>query len=162
MQMDNSPLPDLQQLLEQNPISIEDDIPNLVSPLLSPSDLSFLSSPQQPLPVDNNPTPANTPPTATNPPIPPIPIGRIYKKKKQQFSIKQCLEKQKKSEEASTKYSYTRNPHYQLNLNYNLKLEYNQWRIVFWDQSRQEFTLENPSLNYQRLTVPLRAISAFL
>ena len=73
--------------------------------------------------------------------------------------MKQALEKQKRSEEAAQKYSITRNPRFHYNLNYTLKEEVNQWRIIFWDSKRQEFTIENTTLKHQRLSVPLRAIS---
>ena len=42
-------------------------------------------------------------------------------KKKAQYSLKQALEKQKRSEEAAQKYSITRNPRFHYNLNYALK-----------------------------------------
>ena len=73
----------------------------------------------------------------------------------------QLFSKQKKNEEATSKYTTTQNPQFQFNLTYKLKENINQWRIVFWDPKREEFTLESPSLNYQRLSVPLRSISAF-
>ena len=66
-----------------------------------------------------------------------------------------------KSEEATSYYSFTKNSQFQFNLTYKLKGSINQWRIVFWDPKRQESTLENPSLNFQRISVPLRSISAF-
>ena len=74
---------------------------------------------------------------------------------------RQLFQKQKRSEESTSKYTATQNPQFQFNLTYKIKENINQWRIVFWDSERQEFTLENPSLNYQRLFVPLRSISAF-
>ena len=63
--------------------------------------------------------------------------------------------------ESTSYYSFTKNPQFQFNLTYKLKESINQWRIVIWDPKRQEFTLENPSLNFQRISVPLRSISAF-
>ena len=80
------------------------------------------------------------------------------KKKKTQYSLKQALENQKRSEEAAQKYSITRNPRFQ----YTLKEDVNQWRIIFWDSKRQEFTIEKTTLKHQRLSVALRAISAFI
>ena len=64
---------------------------------------------------------------------------------KAHFLLKQALEKQKRSEEAAQKYSKTRNPRFHYNLNYTLREDVNQWRIVFWDSKRQEFTIENTS-----------------
>ena len=83
------------------------------------------------------------------------------RKRKSIIPSRQLFHKQKKSEEATSKYTATQNPQFQFNLTYKIKENINQWRIVFWDSKRQEFTLENPSLNYQRLSVPLRSISAF-
>ena len=83
------------------------------------------------------------------------------RKRKSTTPLRQLFFKQKKSEEDTSKYTATQNPQFQFNLTYTLKENTNQWRIVFWDSKRQEFTLENPSLNNQRLSVPLRSISAF-
>ena len=83
------------------------------------------------------------------------------RKRKSTTPSRQLFRKQKKSEEATSKYTATQNPQFQFNLTYKFKESINQWRIVFWDPKRQEFTLENPSLNYPRLSVPLRSISAF-
>ena len=74
---------------------------------------------------------------------------------------RQLFHKQKKSEEATSKYTAIQNPQFQFNRTYKLKENTNQWRVVIWDSKRQEFTLENPLLNYQRLSVPLRSFSAF-
>ena len=84
------------------------------------------------------------------------------RKRKPQYSLKQALGKQKKSEEAAQKYHKTRNPRFHYNLNYTLREDVNQWKIIFWDSKRQEFTIENTTLKNQRLSVPLRAISAFI
>ena len=92
---------------------------------------------------------------------PTIALNTRPRKRKSTTPSRQLFYKQKKSEEATSKYTATQNPQFQFNLTYELKENTNQWRIVFWDSKRQEFTLENPSLNYQRLSVPLRSISAF-
>ena len=73
----------------------------------------------------------------------------------------QLFQKPKKSEEATLKYNFTKNPKFQSNITYKIKENNNQWRIRFWDPKRQEFTLENQSLNFERTCVPLRSISAF-
>ena len=82
------------------------------------------------------------------------------RKRKPTIPSRQLFKKQRKNEEAISYYSFTKNPQFQFNLTYKLKESINQWRIVFWDPKRQEFTLENPSLNFQRISVPLRSISA--
>ena len=82
------------------------------------------------------------------------------RKRKSTTPLRQLFHKQKKYEEATSKYTTTQNPQFKFNLTYRIEENNNQWRIVFWDSKRQEFTLENPSLNYQRLSVPLRPISA--
>ena len=48
------------------------------------------------------------------------------------------------------------NPH----LCYSLKPEYSSWKLVFWDNQQQEFTIQNTLLPTQRLVVPLCAITA--
>ena len=92
---------------------------------------------------------------------PTIALNIRPRKRKPTTPSLQLFSKQKKNEEATAKYTTTQNPQFQFNLTYKLKESINQWKIVFWDPKRQEFTLENPSLNYQRLSVPLRSISAF-
>ena len=92
---------------------------------------------------------------------PTIALNVRPRKRKSTTPSRQLFQKQKKNEEATSKYTTTQNPQFQFNLTYRIKENINQWRIVFWDSKRQEFTLENPSLNYQRLSVPLRSISAF-
>ena len=83
------------------------------------------------------------------------------RKRQPTIPSRQLFKKQRKSEEATSYYSFTKNPQFQFNLIYKLKESNNQWRIVFRDPKRQEFTLENPSLNFQRISVSLRSISAF-
>ena len=84
------------------------------------------------------------------------------RKKKILYSLKQAFEKQKKSEEAVQKYSKTRNPRFHYNRNYTLREDVNLLKIFFSDSRRQEFTIENSALKLQRLSVLLRAISAFI
>ena len=92
---------------------------------------------------------------------PTIALNDRPRKRKSTMPSRQLFQKQRKSEEATSNYSFTNNPQFQFNLTYKIKENINQWRIVFWDPKRQEFTLENPSLNFQRISVPLRSISAF-
>ena len=104
--------------------------------------------------LEGNITPPNRPNTFV--------FNGNIRKRKPQYSLKQALEKQKKSEEAAQKYQKTRNPRFHYNLNYTLREDVNQWKTIFWDSKRQEFTIENTTLKNQRLSVPLRAISAFI
>ena len=92
---------------------------------------------------------------------PTIALNIRPRKRKSTIPSRQLFHKQKKSEEATFKDTATQNPQFQFYLTYKIKENINLWRIVIWDSKRQEFTLENPSLNYQRLSVPLRSISAF-
>ena len=92
---------------------------------------------------------------------PTTPFNDRPRKQKPTIRSRQLFKKQRKSEEATSYYSFTKNPQFHFNLTYKLKENNNQWRTVFWDPKRQEFTLENPSLNFQRISVPLRSISAF-
>ena len=113
--------------------------------------------PQQPLNqtlLEGTITPPNRPNTFV--------FNSSIKNKKAQYSLKQALENKKRSEEAAQKYSITRNPKFHYNLNYTLKEDVNQWRIILWDSKRQEFTIENTALKHQRLSLPIRAISAFI
>ena len=80
---------------------------------------------------------------------PTIALNARPRKRRSTTPSLQLFSKQKKSEEATSNYSATQNPQFQFNLTYKIKENINQWRIVFWDPKRQEFTLENPSLNYQ-------------
>ena len=92
---------------------------------------------------------------------PTIALNVRPRKRKSTTPSRQLFHKQKKNKEATSKNSTTQNPQFQFNLTYRIEENINQWRKVFWDSKRQEFTPENPSLNYQRLSVPLRSISAF-
>ena len=162
----------------QNEKSIAEEIESLASepkpdntnlvdlPLLSPSEFDFLPTEtiaegtvRTALPPPSNSL--KTTPLPSKRPHP-SPIKQSHKKQKTTFSVQEYLRRQRKNEEAANRYSFTRNPRFQLDLNYLLKREYNQWHIVFWDPNHQEFTLENPILGYQRIVVPLRGISAFI
>ena len=51
-------------------------------------------------------------------------------------------------------------PRFNPNLCYSLKPEYSSWKLIFWDNQQQEFTIQNTLLPTQRLVVPLCAITA--
>ena len=135
-------------------------------PLLSPTDLEFLSTET----IAEGVTETAPPPPRNNLKTTPLPtkrphstsIKRSHKRQKASLSAHEKLRQQRKNEEAANKYIFTRNPRFRTELNYLSKREYNHWNIVFWDSNRQEFTLENPTLGYQRIVVPIRAISAFI
>ena len=138
----------------------------LAVPLLSPSDFDFLSTETIAEGVIKTapPPPSNSLKTIPVPTKRPhaIPMKQSDKKQKTSFSVHETLRQQRKNEEAPNKYLFTRNPRFRTELNYLLKREYNHWHIVFWDSNCQEFTLENPTLGYQRIVVPIRVISAFV
>ena len=148
-----SPTSELDILLSKTTITEEDilqfpDFPFEETPITQIEEIisGIASTPQQTTPKNN---PRNF-----------ILNGRV-RKRKNTCTLQQTLAKQKRNEEAANTYDRTRNPRFQFNLTYSLKEDVNLWRIIFWDQKRQEFTLENPSLNNQRIAVPLRSISAF-
>ena len=87
---------------------------------------------------------------------PTIALNDRPRKRKSTTPSRQLFHEQKKNEKATSKYTTTQNPQFQFNLTHRIKENINQWRIVFWGSKRQEFTLENPSLNFQRISVPLR------
>ena len=49
---------------------------------------------------------------------------------------------------------------FNLNLNFILRPEYSSWKLLFWDNYRQELTIQNTLVPSHRLVVPLRAITA--
>ena len=152
MSQEDYPFADLDFLLSKDNNITEDDLLQLPQvPFEEPKTPSNHTSTTHEL-ENLSLTPTNKPTIALN--IRP-------RKRKSTTPSRQLFHKQKKSEEATSKYTATQNPQFQFNLAYKIKKYINQWRIVFWDSKRQEFTLENPSLNYQRLSVPLRSISAF-
>ena len=144
------PVSDLQPLLSKDNIT-EDDILQL--PELFPE--QQINSPSK---TPLTPESENLSITPTDKPT--IALNNRPRKRKLTIPSRQLFHKQKKSEEATFRYSFTKNPQFQVNLIYKSKENINQWRIIFWDPKRKEFTLENPSLNFQRISVPLRSISA--
>ena len=70
------------------------------------------------------------------------------------------LNKQHKREYYTKRARYVKRPRFNADLKYTLLPHFSTWNIVFWDSKRQEYTIKNPALKGQRLTVPLRSISA--
>ena len=150
MTQDEYPLSDLETLLLKDNIT-EDDILHL--PELIPEEQR--NSPNETLLTHEFENLSITPtdkPTTT--------LHDRARKQKPTLPSSQLFKKQRKNEEATSYYSFIKYTQFQFNLTYKLKESNNQWRIVFWDPKRQEFTLENPSLSFQRISVPLRSISA--
>ena len=54
----------------------------------------------------------------------------------------------------------TKRPRFNQHLNYSLKPEFSKWEIIFWDNRRQECTIQSTSLPSQRMVVPPQAITA--
>ena len=114
-------------------------------------DITSCESPIPQLPLDPRildatVTPPNNPNTF-------VLYGSI-KKKKTQYSLKQSLEKQKRSEEAAQKYSITRNPRFHYNFNYTLKEEVNQWRNFSGTQKDKNLLLKKLLLNIRDYQYP--------
>ena len=53
-------------------------------------------------------------------------------------------------------------PRFNRQLPYNLKPEFFSWEIIYWDGTRQEFTVNNNSFPSHRTVVPLRTFTAHL
>ena len=145
------PLSDLETLLLKDNIT-QDNILRLPELFLEEQRNSPNETPLRHEFVNLSITPTDKPTT---------PLNDRPRKRKPTIPSKQLFKKQRKREEATSYYSFTKNPQFQFNLSYKLKESINQWRIVFWDPKRQDFTRKNPSLNFQRISVPLRSISAF-
>ena len=74
------------------------------------------------------------------------------------FLRKQQILKQKRKESFLRHCKSVRRPRYNPHLHYQLTNAFFSWEIVFWDQARQEYTIQNTVLSSQRLVVPLSAI----
>ena len=70
------------------------------------------------------------------------------------------LNRQNKREYLAYQARAIKRPRFNRRLHYELKSEFSSWKIIHWDSSRQEFTLENASLPSQQIIVPLKAITA--
>ena len=73
-----------------------------------------------------------------------------------------ALYKQHRREHFASRARIVKKPRFNRHLPYKLKPEFSIWEIIYWDSTRQEFTIKNHSLPSQRIVVPLRAISAHL
>ena len=151
MNQENYLLSDLDSLLSKDSLTKDDllQLAELISeePKTPPNQTSITHE------LENLSITPNDKPTIT--------LNNTPRKRKPTSPSRHLFRKQTKSEEATLDYNFTKNPRFQFNLTYKIKENNYQWRIVFWDPKRQEFNLENPSLNFQRISVPLRSISAF-
>ena len=73
-----------------------------------------------------------------------------------------ALYKQHRREHFASRARIVKKPRFNRRLPYKLKPEFPPWEILYWDSTRQEFTIKNNSLPSQRIVVPLRAITAHL
>ena len=74
------------------------------------------------------------------------------------FSLKQQIFKQKRKESFLRHCKSVKKHRYNLHLHYQLTSSFASWEIVFWDPTRQEYTIQNTVLPSQRLVVPQSAI----
>ena len=74
------------------------------------------------------------------------------------FQRKQHILNQQKRERIFRHCNFVKRPRYNPHLHYQLTDAFSSWEIVFWDQARQEYTIQNTVLSSQRLVVPLSAI----
>ena len=65
---------------------------------------------------------------------------------------------QQKKERIFRHCNFVKRPRYNPHFHYQLTNAFSSWEIVFWDQARQEYTIQNTALSSQRLVVPLSAI----
>ena len=80
----------------------------------------------------------------------------------QQSSKSVALYKQHRREHYASRARIVKKPRFNRHLPYKLKPEFSSWEIIYWDGTRQEFTIKNNSFPSQRIVVPLRAITAHL
>ena len=74
------------------------------------------------------------------------------------FQRKQQIFNQQKREKIFRHCNSVKRPRNNPHLHYQLTKVFSSWEIVFWDQKRQEYTIQNTVLSSQRLVVPLSAI----
>ena len=74
------------------------------------------------------------------------------------FQRKQHVLNQQKRERIFRHCNFVKRPRYNPHLHYQLANAFFSWENVFWDQARQEYTIQNTALPSQRLVVPLSAI----
>ena len=73
-----------------------------------------------------------------------------------------ALYKQHRREYFVSRARIVKKPQFNRHLPYRIKPEFSSWQIVYWDGTRQEFTIKNTSLPSQRIVVPLRAVTGHL
>ena len=73
-----------------------------------------------------------------------------------------ALYKQHRREHCASRAKIVKKLRFNRHLPYNLKQEFSSWEILYWDNTRQEYTIKNNPLPSQRFVVPLRAITARL
>ena len=71
-----------------------------------------------------------------------------------------ALEREHRREIYTDRARRTKRRRFNQHLQYSLKPEFSTWRIVFWDNRRQEYTIQGTSLPSQRLVVPPQEITA--
>ena len=74
------------------------------------------------------------------------------------FFLKQQIFKQNRKESFLRHCKSVKKPRYNPHLHYQLTNAFSSREIVFWDPTRQEYTIQNTVLPSQRLVVPLSAI----
>ena len=67
--------------------------------------------------------------------------------------------RQHRREQFASKPTAIIRPRINSRLRYGLKPAFNSWKIIFWDNQRQELTIQNTSLPHQRLVVPQHAVT---
>ena len=72
-------------------------------------------------------------------------------------SLKQHIFKRKRKESFLRHCKSVKRPRYNPHLHYQLTNAFSSWEIVFWDPTRQEYTIQNTVLPSQRLVVSLSA-----
>ena len=75
------------------------------------------------------------------------------------FQRKQQIFKQQRRERFFRHCNSVKRPRYNPHFHYQLTKVFSSWEIVFWDQKRQEYTIQNTVLSSQRLLVLLSAIN---
>jgi len=75
-------------------------------------------------------------------------------------NMQRRLERQRDTERYYNFHNHVRNPNYRRDIFYVIKPRYNKWRILSWDQGRQEYIIKNQSLGCT-MTIPFRYITAY-
>ena len=80
--------------------------------------------------------------------------------KSQSPADKVTLHQQHRPEHLTSRPRAIKRPRYNRHLQYEPKPEFLSWKLIHWDNSRREFTLNNLPLPSQQIIVPLKAITA--